>query len=781
MPIEIYNNNIIINDESLYINFYSILDFIKFKGDYNGVEYDAQWTYSNTDTSVYHLGNVGIGTYADTSISLTIVGDVNISGDIFINDEKISLPKNYYSIYDNKPIASKITDNTVITPTYLYSKNIAEVETGLNGWRLVRFLPETSSTWFSIGDSLVGNISLNEGTKLSTEEWSIPFGIFDQYCFSTMNMLHWVYCNKDQIISESLSVGVLSPVTILGGSIRNFPHIREWLIPTITSENYSSGAVLYSENPSENKTLNMTPGGSGNGGMCVWVRNSSDTEIYGDGNGLYESISFPYIENNNYPQYNLNFPEETICDILVVGGGGSGGKGSDNFYQNDTFILGGGGGGGGAGGLIFQQNVLLNGNYDITIGDGGIGDFDGDNSSIGSLYLALGGGKGADFAQAAPSLGNNGGSGGGGAGPMFGTGSFPGGTGNVDQGNDGGYGYTGNGTEGGGGGGAGFAGNNAELSSLDDGNKTGEKGGDGLSGKNGIDFKTHFNITDTNIGHHVGNLVYFAGGGGGGGFISSPFFSGSKIGTTIGKRGEGGLGGGGFKLTYRPTDGYGALPNSGGGGGGTYDKGGSGIIIIRYKLGNNYYKKGLSSWIYSKYTQGTDTNDVVSYMGNVGIGSFSGLYQEFNEIEGSTQQLVVDVSGHISATSKNFKINHPIVNDMYLYHSCIEGPRFDNIYRGKKLTVNGYCEVNIDTECNSTGGMTLGTFISLNTNYQLYLQNNQTFDKVKGYIEDGKIKINSLNTTDDILVDWLVIGERRDKDIINNNLTNSTGQLICEH
>jgi hypothetical protein len=70
--------------------------------------------------------------------------------------------------------------------------------------------------------------------------------------------------------------------------------------------------------------------------------------------------------------------------------------------------------------------------------------------------------------------------------------------------------------------------------------------------------------------------------------------------------------------------------------------------------------------------------------------------------------------------------------------------------------------------------------VALNDDPQLYLQNNQTFDKVRGYIENGKIKIYCINTTENIMVDWLVIGERRDKDVIKNAITNASGKLICE-
>jgi len=116
-------------------------------------------------------------------------------------------------------------------------------------------------------------------------------------------------------------------------------------------------------------------------------------------------------------------------------------------------------------------------------------------------------------------------------------------------------------------------------------------------------------------------------------------------------------------------------------------------------------------------------------MGNVGIGTTNPM---------STLSVVGSVSASIgiSAVSKSFKIEHPLNMNKWLYHGCVESPRFDNIYRGKKLVTNGCSEVDIDSECNTVGGMTEGTFIVLNTNCQLYLRNNQTFDGIKGSIVD---------------------------------------------
>jgi len=192
-------------------------------------------------------------------------------------------------------------------------------------------------------------------------------------------------------------------------------------------------------------------------------------------------------------------------------------------------------------------------------------------------------------------------------------------------------------------------------------------------------------------------------------------------------------------------------------------------VIIRYKYSNVAF---LAQWTYSA------SNPNVFHLGNVGIGTTnptSSLH-----VLGSVQ-----VNGAINATSltantKNFKIEHPLNINKWLYHGCVESPRFDNIYRGKKKIINGIGEVDIDEECNTTGGMTKGTFVALNTNCQVYLQNKESFARVKGIINGSKITINC-NNTEEIEVDWLVIGERKDENIKSNELTNNEGKLICEH
>jgi len=467
----------------------------------------------------------------------------------------------------------------------------------------------------------------------------------------------------------------------------------------------------------------------------------------------YKYISF-INTGANQTQYNVTFAVNTYCDILIVGGGGG--------------ASGGHGGGGGAGQLIFIHNAILNGTYNIAVGKGGIGGksterpgggyaaIKGFNSFFSTVIAEAGGTDTNILAD------KNGGSGAGGDGwtPDGGTAGFGVSDSSIDifssgtiysRGNNGA-----NGTYpaaiGGGGGGAGSAGTAGSVPS----------GGNGLMGISEItyDFRENFG---TDVGQYIAgeNKVYFAGGGSGGLNMNN-----NSV-TIAGGKGGGGAG------TSGGADSFGGsgLANTGGGGGGgssntTGGNGGSGIVIIRYNAIN------LAQWTYSS------SNPNVFHLGNVGIGTTnptSALH-----VLGSVQVDGVINATSLTANTKNFKIEHPLNINKWLYHGCVESPRFDNIYRGKKKIINGRGEVDIDEECNTTGGMTKGTFVALNTNCQVYLQNKESFTRVKGIINGAKITIDC-NNTEEIEIDWLVIGERKDENIMSNKLTNNEGKLICEH
>lgn len=219
-------------------------------------------------------------------------------------------------------------------------------------------------------------------------------------------------------------------------------------------------------------------------------------------------------------------------EYLVVAGGGGGGNAGGGWAN----------GGGGAGGLITSvageysgggtagvgstpnsPATVTVGNYTVTVGSGGNVGANGGDSSFGSFATAVGGGRGNSGNVSAA---NSGGSGGGG-GYMGG-----GGAGTTNQGWRGGP-LVFDGDKGGGGGGAGNVGGDAGASA---GN-----GGAGLQSS----------IT--------GNSLWYAGGGGG----------------TVPGNGTGGSGVGG--------NGNSAGTDGRGGGGGGLAKGGSGIVVIRYK------------------------------------------------------------------------------------------------------------------------------------------------------------------------------------------------------
>ena len=230
----------------------------------------------------------------------------------------------------------------------------------------------------------------------------------------------------------------------------------------------------------------------------------------------------------------LNMLKGGTVEYLVVGGGGAGGS------HNNAGL-----GGGGAGGLL-TGSVNLTAMQAITVGAGGVAIFnedggDGGNSSIGSLFVAIGGGGGAG---PIPGNGRSGGSGGGASNWRAS------------------YGGAGSGTSG-----QGYAGGNSDFI----GGRGSGGGGAGGAGGDG----TNFEAGNGGIGVSSsisGNAVTYAGGGGGGG---------------TGAGGSGGSGGGGIGATPGYGPGTGAA-NTGSGGGGGYvsegGNGGSGIVIVRYAI-----------------------------------------------------------------------------------------------------------------------------------------------------------------------------------------------------
>jgi subtilisin family serine protease len=269
---------------------------------------------------------------------------------------------------------------------------------------------------------------------------------------------------------------------------------------------------------------------SKNGVSGAWGKNDTtvvDYVCFSDATG--GEISTVKIKNETYRIHTfkingvLNVTDNCKAfDYLVVGGGGGGGSGLFSA------------GGGGAGGVLSGTSYPLNkGMISVSVGAGGRSGSNGSNSSFGTL-VALGGGYGGNAVQQTKN-GNSGSSGGGAAGLSFVGSSKPGlGTGN--QGFKGGIAKAG---FGGGGGGASGPASQAH-------------GGAGI------------------LSSITGTGVRYAGGGGGCGNLYT--------------RGRGGIGGGGRGGAGLISPALNGSANLGGGGGGCSGNGGSGVVIVRYRI-----------------------------------------------------------------------------------------------------------------------------------------------------------------------------------------------------
>jgi hypothetical protein len=165
---------------------------------------------------------------------------------------------------------------------------------------------------------------------------------------------------------------------------------------------------------------------------------------------------------------------------------------------------------------------------------------------------------------------------------------------------------------------------------------------------------------------------------------------------------------------------------------------------------------------------------VRNYM-NASVSAISG--ENFFEVKGKSQFLSgLAVNGTFSASTKQFQITHPLNENKWLYHTAIEGPQADLIYRGKLNLINGEGSSNIDI----SSRLTNGTFNSLTRNPQLFLQNNDSFDRIKGKIENGNVYVVSENQNSSASVDWTVIAERCDTEVLTGGTYGGDGKYKTE-
>ena len=315
----------------------------------------------------------------------------------------------------------------------------------------------------------------------------------------------------------------------------------------------------------------LNPTDDSSDGSLQYTGTIYDTQVY---SGIFHpyadggTITYVTIGSDTYRIHaftaagtsTLFLPETVECDVLLVaGGGGGGGSGSSSAS----------GAGGGAGGLILDLNKTVSpGSYSIVVGAGGLfinpgfdlqGSDGGDTSAF--SLTAVGGGGGGSRVDGNAN-GRDGGSGGG-EGSKGVTTSY--GSGTSGQGNRGGLnGYSGiprpeplEKLASGGGGGAGGVGGDG----LDD-NYSGDGGA-------GLDMSAYFTTS-------FGENGYFAGGGGGG-----------RPGSVTNGFGSGGIGGGADGGNDDAPESGTANTGGGGAGAGRNNRsgpGGSGIVLIRYRV-----------------------------------------------------------------------------------------------------------------------------------------------------------------------------------------------------
>jgi len=136
-------------------------------------------------------------------------------------------------------------------------------------------------------------------------------------------------------------------------------------------------------------------------------------------------------------------------------------------------------------------------------------------------------------------------------------------------------------------------------------------------------------------------------------------------------------------------------------------------------------------------------------------------------------------AGAVSKGSGSFRIDHPLPQleeTHQLVHSFIEGPQADLIYRGKVNLVNGTATVNIDL----ASSMTEGTFEALCREVQCFTTNESGWNHVRGSVTGNTLTIECQDQTASDLISWMVIGERKDKHMMDTDWTDDNGKVIIE-
>jgi hypothetical protein len=119
-----------------------------------------------------------------------------------------------------------------------------------------------------------------------------------------------------------------------------------------------------------------------------------------------------------------------------------------------------------------------------------------------------------------------------------------------------------------------------------------------------------------------------------------------------------------------------------------------------------------------------------------------------------------------------------------LVHSVVSAPRCDVVYRGVAILNNGQAIVNLDLQsvADNTCAMTIGIFDETYRNPQCFLQNDSSFNRLRGSISGGSLTIFCEDQSSSDAINWMVVAERKDPYVLAgaDGRTNALGYLKPE-
>jgi alpha-tubulin suppressor-like RCC1 family protein len=188
-------------------------------------------------------------------------------------------------------------------------------------------------------------------------------------------------------ITKDLSVSVYNGLTENTQVYANAVQLKKWEHIVFTIDKIDSNSKVYVNNeeltPSRNMGIIEFPI-SGIYDQCYIGKSSTSifkSQVVITENGISKNPQTIVGTNDYYYAFtstsgvnSIEFPQNTVCDVLIVGGGGGGGN-TD-------------GGGGSSGGLLYATNQNIpSDTYLITVGEGGIDGNGGDSVAFGATAI----------------------------------------------------------------------------------------------------------------------------------------------------------------------------------------------------------------------------------------------------------------------------------------------------------------------------------------------------------------------------------------------------------